>query len=452
MKTKSIALFLLFLNRAILPAQETAPEHDSTCAGVGKQDNLEVRYTLDEIFSLAEENETRIRISKVEALMAAEKVKEAKDGRLPDISAGISASYIGNGWMSDRDFSNGRNAPMPHFGNNFEFEATQVIYAGGALRTATEIAEKERDIAELEVDLTRQQTRLMVAGCYLDLFRMKNLTTVYESNALLMEELVKLGESREKEGAALKNDVTRYELQLAEMRLALDKVRTETSVTNYRLCAMLDIDRRTEILPDTTLLMNQPAILSEDVWQLEGNDSPVISIASSSAELAEKNLRMAKADRIPSIAINIADHLDGPILIEVPPLNYNFNYWYAGIGMKIDIGKLYKSSARIRQAKSGVVRSREQLRLAREETETGIQEAYKRYLHSLTELETQTKNVELARENYRIILNRYENGLAIVTDMVDAANMKLSAEVAETNARIGIIYAWYRLRYASGTI
>ena len=182
--------------------------------------------TLEEIFALAEDNETSLQISRSAAEIASLKVKESKDNMYPDINATVSASYIGDGVLTDRDFSNAVNAPMPHFGNNFAFEATQVLYAGGALKAAVEMASIGEEIAGKETELTRQQVRLVLAGCYLDLFRMRNQSVVYRRNCELMERLVELGKSMESHGTALRNDVTRYELQLAEMRLALDNVET----------------------------------------------------------------------------------------------------------------------------------------------------------------------------------------------------------------------------------
>lgn len=441
-KKLAILLTIASLNAEMLSGQ--VPSCNSQSA--------EKTITLEEIFRLAEDNETRIQIGKSAAEIAEAKITESKRNRLPDISANVSASYIGNGWMSERNFSNGQNVPMPHFGNNFAIEATQIIYAGSALRTSTEIAEINKKIADNELQMTREQVRLLVAGHYLDLFRMNNQAIVYRNNAELMRQLVEIGLSREEQGTALRNDVTRYELQLAEMLLALDKVNTESSVLNYRLCTMLGIGTDTIIAPDTALLHKQLNVRDQEYWQTLGNSSAALSVASSAVELAEKDLKMAKSSRLPKLAVSIADRLDGPILIEVPTLNNNFNYWYAGIGITVDLGALYKSPSKIRQARTGLTKSRQQYKLACEETAMNIQAAYRRYLHTLTELETQTKNVELAGENYRIILNRYENGLSLVTDMIDAANMKLSAELAEVNARISIIYAWYELQYAAGTI
>jgi outer membrane protein TolC len=67
-------------------------------------------------------------------------------------------------------------------------------------------------------------------------------------------------------------------------------------------------------------------------------------------------------------------------------------------------------------------------------------------------LETEEKNVELATENYRIVENRYNNQLALLTDMLDASTAKLDAEVRLVNARVNIIYYYYLLKQNSGTL
>ena len=71
---------------------------------------------------------------------------------------------------------------------------------------------------------------------------------------------------------------------------------------------------------------------------------------------------------------------------------------------------------------------------------------------SFVELRTQQKSVELAQQNYQVVSNRYKNQLALITDMIDASNMKLNAELQEVNARINIAYTYYNVRYAAGNI
>jgi outer membrane protein TolC len=81
-----------------------------------------------------------------------------------------------------------------------------------------------------------------------------------------------------------------------------------------------------------------------------------------------------------------------------------------------------------------------------------IDETYTQYTQAYSMLQTEEKNVELATENYRIVENRYNNQLALLTDMLDASTAKLDAEVRLVNARVNIIYYYYQLKYNSGTL
>ena len=84
--------------------------------------------------------------------------------------------------------------------------------------------------------------------------------------------------------------------------------------------------------------------------------------------------------------------------------------------------------------------------------ENAVQANYTNLLTSYTEVKTQQKQVELANQNYSVVQNRYQNDLALLTDMVDASNMKLSAEMALINARISMLYNFYTLKYVTNTL
>ena len=60
--------------------------------------------------------------------------------------------------------------------------------------------------------------------------------------------------------------------------------------------------------------------------------------------------------------------------------------------------------------------------------------------------------MELARQNYDVISNRYNNGLALVTDMTDAANVRLDAELQYVDTQIAVALAYYKLKYVAGDI
>lgn len=90
--------------------------------------------------------------------------------------------------------------------------------------------------------------------------------------------------------------------------------------------------------------------------------------------------------------------------------------------------------------------------MVREDVENGVQATYTNLLTSATEVQTQEKQVELADQNYAVVRNRYANDLALLTDMLDASNMKLSADMALVNARINVLYNYFKLKYITNTL
>ena len=88
--------------------------------------------------------------------------------------------------------------------------------------------------------------------------------------------------------------------------------------------------------------------------------------------------------------------------------------------------------------------------MLRSQVSDEVHEAYVNLGTARTELTVRRKNVQLASENYDVVSRRYEGGLALVTDLTDAASMKLDAELALADARINLIYCLYKLKYACG--
>lgn len=106
----------------------------------------------------------------------------------------------------------------------------------------------------------------------------------------------------------------------------------------------------------------------------------------------------------------------------------------------------------MRQAKLNMRKAQEEYSLAQEQIENGVQANYVNFLTSFTDLRTQEKSVELADQNYSVTSNRYKNDLALLTDMLDASNMKLSADLNLVNARINVIYRYYKMKYITHTL
>lgn len=408
---------------------------------------------MEEMFRLADENSQSIQVYKTGKEAAEVALKTAKAQRLPDINASLSASYLGNGKLWDRDFSNPMTIDMPHFGNNFSLEAQQVIYAGGAINSGIELAELGRQSAELDWQKNRQEVRFLLTGYYLDLYKLYNQIQVLEKNLELTRQVITNMRARREQGTVLQNDITRYELQEETLKLQLAKVNDACKIINHRLVTTLHLPENTEIQPDTTLLEEQIRTLSKKEWQSLAEQSNIdLQQTQVNIRINEQKVKLERSERLPKIALVAAEHLDGPITIEVPVLDNNFNYWYIGIGIKYNFSALFKNNHKLKQAKLNVKRAQETHLLMQEQIENSVQASFVDFLTAFTDLKTQQKSVELADQNYDVTSNRYQNDLALLTDMLDASNTKLSADLSLVNARINVIYNYYKMKYVTHTL
>ena len=408
---------------------------------------------IEEMFRLADENSKSIQTYRTGKEVADENLKAAKTQRLPDISASLSGSYWGNGKLWDRDFSNATKIDMPHWGNNFALEAQQVVYAGGAISSSIELAELEKQLAEMDWQKNRQDIRFLLVGHYLNLYKLHNQIEVLHKNLELTDQLIANMQARLEEGTALENDITRYELQRETLRLQLAKVEDACKIANHQLVITLHLPEGTVVQPDTTLNDSRIQTLSEANWQeLAAQNNLNLQQAETGIKINRQRVKMERSERLPKISLVAAEHLDGPITIEVPVLDNNFNYWYVGVGVKYNISSLFKNNRKLKAARLNVRKAQETYELAQEQTNHAVQESYVNFLTSFTDLRTQQKSVELADQNYSVTSNRYQNDLALLTDMLDASNMKLSADLGLVNARINVIYNYYKMKYITHTL
>lgn len=449
---KILFVSLILSGSPLWATAQASSEETASPVSSGQKQSM----TIDQLFEKIEDNSKSLRTVKSGVEIASLGVESAKSKRLPDLDASLSFSYIGNALLTDRDFSDIHGLSSPHFGNNFAFQAQQVVYAGGAINAGIKLAELGKQQVEVGVRLTRQQVRFIAFGQYLDLFKIDNQIQVYEKNIELTRQLITDIKEKQSQGMALKNDITRYELQMESLKLGLTALHNNRSILNHQLCNTLGMNlegQEVQIIPDTTVINKVYGKDGEAHWQIAGTmNSPLLEQSSNAIRIAEQKEKIAKSEMLPKVAFVAADNFDGPITFELPPIDKNLNIWYIGVGVKYSLSSLFKSNKRIKQAAVETRQAKESHAVQAEQLNNNVQAAYVQYQQTYVELETQQKSVELARQNYDVMNARYFNQLALVTDMVDASNLRLNAELKEVDARINIVYAYYRMMYVAGEI
>ena len=276
---------------------QTLPRQETTTADT-------LRLTLTDVFTRIENENQTMTMLRTAQQAAEEGIKSAKNARYPEINAEVNVSYIGDGFLTDRDFSNFTKAPSPHFGNGFTLEAQQVVYAGGAVNAAVKMTEHEGHMSEAVINKSRQGLRLMAAGEYLDLFRTDNSIKVYKENIALTIKLIEEINARREHGLALAADVTRYELRLETLKLNLVRLQNTREIMNYRLVNSLG-------LPEGTVISSELGAeedlrdKSRESWQeIAADASPEMKVSGINADMALTKQKLVRSERLPQIAVD----------------------------------------------------------------------------------------------------------------------------------------------------
>lgn len=417
------------------------------------QEQKMLSVQLSDLFRLADENNRSLKLSVYQEQLAAEAVQQEKNKLLPSVEASLAFSYNGDGWLTDRNFKHGIRAPIPDFGYNFAVEAKQIIYAGGAIKSSIALAKLNQQSATFELDKNKQDLRFVISGYYLELLKLDNQKKVLEQNLFHIDKLIEQINAKYKQGTALQNNITRYELQKQSLELGLLKLENTTTIINNELVKLLVLPKGTTLLLSKEGNLPSDEMINSDSWnQLASQNAPVLQQMQVNVAKAKKEEILAKSEKLPQLFAFASDYLNGPIMIEVPPINQNFNYWYAGVGLKYDIASLYKSQTKLKSSKMATQMAMESNEMVKEELATAIDAAYIRYLESIKVYQTQLKGVQLATENYDVVKNRYLNNLVLITEMLDAENAKIDAELQAINAQINILFQQYQLKKLSGAL
>lgn len=409
--------------------------------------------SLEEIFMSAEANSRQLRSSITAQTEAESAVNVARANRLPEINASVTVSYLGDGFTTKRNFTDYQSAPIPHFGSGAEINITQPVYTGGAITNSIKLAELKSTAARYAADFQRDNIRFQLVGLYLDLYKCRNLRQVVESNIEAARKVLKEMTARYGQGTVLQNDITRYELLLSNLELQHVKLNNSLNIINNHIITTAGLPEETVIEPDTTILDRALPKEAEAWWQAEAKqNSPTLKLAESGIAISRKAESLVRSERLPKIGLQAGWNLDGPILVEVPPINRNLSNWFAGVGISYNLSSLYKSNKSLKKSRLSTQKAIDDYDAIKEDIALAVNADHVRYLEAYEELKTQEKSVELAERNYHTTSTRYNADMALITDMLDAAAAKLDAEQQLVNARINIIYYYYKLLFTTGKI
>lgn len=407
--------------------------------------------SVDSLLQLGMVQNVQLRILHQQEEMARSRAKTARTAKLPEVQVGLKGGYLGQPIVFREGLSHPTRPQSPHWLQNYEIDFSQPIYQGGRIRYSIEKADIEQKIAELQTLQNEADIKLALLEQYMQLFSLYKQQTVLARNIEESTKRLENIKSKKRQGLITNNDVLRSELQLTNDRLALQEVDNSLTLMSQQLDILLGLDEQTLIVPDTTLLRQiNPTSDYADYLQKAYRDDWTMRRLRQETQLALNNQRLVKAEFLPQLSLYAGNTLARPITRTMA--NYYNNSWNIGLTLSYPLSSLYKNRHKLEEARLNIDASQQQEELRKQSLRMEIRTALIRHQEAQDRVKALELSVRQARENYRIMRNRYFGQLSILTDLLDANSVLLDAELQLTTARARVIYTYYELQKACGLL
>lgn len=407
--------------------------------------------SVDSLLQLGMAQNVQLRILRQQEEMARSRAKTARTAKLPEVQVGLKGGYLGQPIVFREGLSHPTRPQSPHWLQNYEIDLSQPIYQGGRIRYSIEKADIEQKIAELQTLQNEADIKLALLEQYMQLFSLYKQQTVLARNIEESTKRLENIKSKKRQGLITNNDVLRSELQLTNDRLALQEVDNSLTLMSQQLDILLGLDEQTLIVPDTTLLRQiNPTSDYADYLQKAYRDDWTMRRLRQETQLALNNQRLVKAEFLPQLSLYAGNTLARPITRTMA--DYYNNSWNIGLTLSYPLSSLYKNRHKLEEARLNIDASQQQEELRKQSLRMEIRTALIRHQEAQDRVKALKLSVRQARENYRIMRNRYFGQLSILTDLLDANSVLLDAELQLTTARARVIYTYYELQKACGLL
>jgi outer membrane protein TolC len=420
------------------------------------QDSV-LTLSLAQALQMGIDSSKSLKISNSRMQLAEAKYNQAVDATIPSVR--FNAGYTRLSDIEEPKFLfPGATEPIalfPVYVNNYSaaLSVSETIFSGFRLKYAKESQKLLRDAAKFENSNDKNEISFAIINAFFNLYKLRVSAAVIDSNLALIKERLRETDVALKNGMATKNDVLRWQMQQSNLELTRIDVNNNIEIANYNLNLMLGLNGNMRIEPDTNSVnaVTAQKTFSDYLAAAESNRNDVAA-AELRSRASYNALRVAQNSYLPRIAVN-GELLDArPNVRYIPPIDEFRTTWSAGISLQWDLVSLYSNRHNVDEARALYRQSMENYSVLTDEMKSEINRNYRMYTEAIQKEVVMKKNLEQATENYRLTDSRFRNSLVILSDLLDADNQMLSAQINLAITRADIQIAYYRLLKSTGRI
>ena len=429
---KGVFAFSLFLGISLVNAQETK------------------MLTLNDAIEMGVKNSKYLKIDEAKISEATADLLAAKNRKLPDFKLSGSYLRLGNANVNLKFLapSSGNKTPSPSSALIGQANLSLPLYAGGRIKYGIQSAEYLVEASKLKNENNQQAVIFNIAQAYNNLFKANQSIKVLQENLSASQKRDETFLRLENNGLLARNDRLKANLQTSNIELQLLEAQNNYSIATINMDLLVGLSEKTILQVDQNYITEQKDLNFVDFYltaaQQNRKDLQALSMQRKAAELGSKS---AKAEYLPSIALT-----GGYIAADVPKILTVYNAINIGVGVKYDLGNLWKKNSDFIKSKAVEQELSANNDLLNDQIKLEVNQDYQNLNFSNQKIKVYVKAQEQAAENFRITKNKYDNGLSTITDLLDADAANISTQVNIVNAQADAALAYRKLLQTSGIL
>jgi outer membrane protein TolC len=337
------------------------------------------------------------------------------------------------------------NHPDPITNTRTAIGIEQRIFDAGLTTLGIKAAKLGRDLATAAREGGEQDLAFRAAQAFVRVLQLEAAVRATDGAVAAAESDQERARARRDAGLVTAADVLAVDVHLADVQQRQLAVRGDLAVARIQLAEAIGSPLNEPLMlvrPGSRALPADADTLVREALA----SHPHRREADLEVQLADNSRRAARAALLPTVGLQGGWEFNGTTLGEQQ------SSWMVSAEVRINVFRGFADSARINEASHAQVRATaEQERVVRR-IEVDVRTALAQLTAARAREEVGGAALTQARESQRIIRDRYESGLATVTDVLRAAEATLDAESRAIAAGMDVILQTVALDRALGRL
>ena len=418
--------------------------------GISSIDAQEKRsLTLDEAVHLAWNKSNEVGLANAKVSSKKYELQTAKNNQYPEFRISGQYQRLANASINLKLNQNSNSGPLPIVDQLIigQANATLPIFAGFKVRNNIQLHENLYEAEEANSLHTKEDMAMKVINQYASLFKAQKMVALLKENQKRAEQRAHDFSELEKNEIIARNDLLKAQLQVSKIKLSIDEAINHENTINFQLITLLKlpVGTRLEIRESDFANFKMDNVPTNEQPALENRkDLQAIQLQ---GKASKANIKLAKGNYYPTINL-----IGGYIALDLKNVVTVQNAMNFGLGLSYDLSSIFKNEAVVKLAESKATEIQNSEDMLTDYIKIEVQKAMEDYHLAIQQNEVYGESVAQSSENYRIIKDKYENGLADTNDLLEADVEQLSANINKTLAKANIIQKYYALLNATGQL